>query len=49
VVPISGTPNGNRILVLFQIPGILVGFFFMNSAVEKSSNLNYNLQNSELW
>jgi hypothetical protein len=46
LVPISGTPSGSGILILFLIPKILVGIFFMNSAVEKSRNRNFI---SKIW
>ncbi len=47
LVLISETPIRSGISIPFQIPGILVGFFFENSAVENSSNWNSDLQNSE--
>ncbi len=39
-VPISGNPIGSGIPIPFLIPKIPVGFFFSNSAVEKSRNWN---------
>ncbi len=46
LVPISGTPIGSRIPILFSIPKIPVGIFFMNSAVEKLRNRN---SDSKIW
>jgi hypothetical protein len=46
LVPISGTPIGSRIPILFLIPKILVRNFFLNFTVEKSRNLN---SDSKIW
>jgi hypothetical protein len=46
LVPISGTPIGSGIPIPFLIPKIPVGFFFSNSAVEKSRNWN---SDSKIW
>jgi hypothetical protein len=40
LVPISGTPIGSGIPILFLIQKILAGKLFLNSAVEKSRNRN---------
>jgi hypothetical protein len=46
--PISGTPNGSKILIPCLITEIPVGMFFELRS-RKSRNRNSNLQNSEFW
>jgi hypothetical protein len=46
LVPISGAPIGSGIPIPFLIPKIPVGKFFLNSAVEKLRNRNFD---SEIW
>ncbi len=49
LVPISGTPIGRGIPIPFLIPKIPVGKYFLNSAVEKLRNRNFDskIRNSE--
>ncbi len=47
LVPISGTPIGSGILILFLIPEITAGFFFEIPIAGKSENYNFDLQNLE--
>ncbi len=48
-VPISGTPIVSKIPILFLIPKILVGKYFLNSNVWRVRKSEFRFQNKEFW